>query len=265
MDIVYSILCHESPECLIDFLNNIFYFNKGLSVSVIIHSNRFMYTQLLGKINNKNVYLNPNTLDKRRGTIDIFRGHIENFGLCKEKEINMKYFIPLASNCYFCNFVTLDFIDNLILNSKPVDYAHGVNADEWKIPRKWQWHGILKNNKINRLLKTQGVEKLFGGQNEGLILDKNTMDILNNFIYKYNIFENVEADTVFEEYLFTSLYTSLTGKMPEYLCFVFWDMPNYKPTLSQVLACDKPSFKTVQRSMNCEFRLYFNKKTNNYA
>ena len=104
MDIVYSITCHESPESLIDFLNNIFYFNNGIKISIVIHANRFMYTELSSKISNKNVYLNNITLDKRRGTIDIFRGHIENFGLWKEMEIDMKYFIPLASNCYFCNF-----------------------------------------------------------------------------------------------------------------------------------------------------------------
>ena len=58
MDILYSITAHESPECLIVFLNNIFYFNKALKISVIIHANSFMYKELSGKIPYKNVYLN---------------------------------------------------------------------------------------------------------------------------------------------------------------------------------------------------------------
>jgi hypothetical protein len=91
------------------------------------------------------------------------------------------------------------------------------------------------------------------------------MEKLYSFIYKYKIFDNVECDdTVFEEYLFTSMHTSLTEKMPEYLCHVFWDMPGYKPNLNQVLNCIKPCFKTVDRNMNDKFRKYFSEKTNNY-
>jgi hypothetical protein len=264
MDIVYSVTCHEDPESFMDFLRNIIYFNKDLKILIVIHSNHFMFNELIKKINNTNVYLNENILDKRRGTIDVSRGHIENFGLCKQNKITMKYFIPLASNCYFSNFVTVDFIDKLILDSNDVDYTYEVNSDHYRSSRTWQWDGILKNNKINTCLQNEGVNTLFGGQHEGLILNETIMDALYNFTYKYNIFNIVESNTFFEEYLFTSFYTKITRKMPQYVCLVFWEMPGYRPTFDQMLTCNKPCFKSIQRNINDEFRVYFNKKTNNY-
>ena len=35
-DIIYSILAHESPECVIDMINNINYFNRDLNIFIII-------------------------------------------------------------------------------------------------------------------------------------------------------------------------------------------------------------------------------------
>jgi hypothetical protein len=41
-DIIYSIPCHESPECVIDLIKNINYFNSNFSICIILHINLFL-------------------------------------------------------------------------------------------------------------------------------------------------------------------------------------------------------------------------------
>jgi hypothetical protein len=117
MDVVYSLTCHEEPEGFIDLLKNILYYNKNIKVGIIIHANDYMFSQLNGKFTNQNIFLNNKTMNRSAIAIHIFQSHIENCGYLKQNNISYRYFIPLASNCYFHKFVDLEYIKNMVNNS----------------------------------------------------------------------------------------------------------------------------------------------------
>ena len=247
MDVVYSITCHEDPASLLDLIKNIKYFNKDLKICIIVHANHYMFKQLQGKIE----HLNPIHYDKTVFTIDLFKAHIENYDYCIKNEIDMKYFIPLASNCYFHKFVKLEYLDELINQSPPpTPIKEKIN---------WHWSFILLNKKIN-----MNIEELYSSAHEGVILSKKTGLNISEHCKKYDIFNNVEKNTTFEEYLYASLYSKFTGKTIQTLCKVFWDEPNYTPTLTQIINCEAPCVKRVSRNYNDPVRIYFRNLTNNY-
>jgi hypothetical protein len=246
MDVIYSMTCHEDPDSFLDLIKNIKYFNKDLKICIIVHANDYMFKQLQGKIE----HLNPIHYNRTLNTIDFFKSHIENYDYCIKNQIDMKYFIPLASNCYFHKFVKLEYLDELINQSLPPTPIEKVN---------WHWPSILLNKKINI-----NVGELYCHQHEGVILSKEIGLKISEHCKKYDIFNNVEINTLFEEYLYASLYSKFTGKSIQTLCKVFWDEPGYSPTLPKIINCETPCVKRVSRNYNDPVRIYFRNLTNNY-
>ena len=255
MNIVYSLTCHEDPESFMDFLRNIIYFNKDLKIAIVIHGNDFMFKQLNLKLQHSCIHLNTKTLNRKLYTIDIFRSHIENFEYCKSLEF--KYFIPLASNCYFKEFVTINYIENLILNSPEIVTNGYVKKD-------WNWPAILRNFLINTDLENEGCKELFAHAHEGILLNKDQISKISEIYYKNNLQNKVQFETVFEEYLFSSIYSMITGKQIQTLCHVFFELPNYTPTLKHIEDTSKLCVKRVERNFNNNVRVHYRQKTNNY-
>ena len=259
MDIVYSLLAHEDPESLIDFLNNIMYFNRGLKVSIIIHTNDFMYENLKN-LDLKCVFLNPSHFNKKLVHISLFKGHIENFLLTRDLNIDFKYFIPVASNCYFHKELKLEYIETLLEKSdvavRGTNYNNGWN---------W-WPSIFKNQKLmNIFFNEEKCIDLFINQHEGQIHTYESISYISDVVKKYKIFEIIEIeDTVFEEFMFSTLYARCTGKKIVDICNMFWDLPSFRPNIQQIESSDKPMVKRVFRNFYDDVRVYFRNKTNNY-
>lgn len=248
MDIVYSLTCHEDPASFMDLIKNIQYFNRNLKICIIVHANDYMFSELNGKVE----HLNPIYYNRRLYTIDIFKSHIENFDYTVSKGIDMTYFIPLASNCYFHKAVTLDYIKSLLDNSP--------NAI---IPKRegWNhWSSILENKKINLNLG-----ELYVSQHEGIILPKQIAEKISEHVRIHDIYNNLECETVFEEYLLASMYSNLTGKQPQIICKIFWTLPNFTPSLEEIINCEFPCVKRVSRDYNDTIRVHFRELTNNYT
>jgi hypothetical protein len=205
-----------------------------------------MFTQLNGKVE----HLNPIHYNRRNVSIDIFKSHIENFDYAVSNGIDMKYFIPLASNCYFHKPLTLDYIKSLLDNSPNVTPTETVG---------WYWPSILLNKKIN-----SNLGKLYMSAHEGFILPKQIAEIISQHVKTYDIYNNVEDNIPFEEYLFASLYSNITGRKPQIICKVFWDAPGYTPSLEQIINCEFPVVKRVYRDYNNPIRIHFRTLTNNY-
>lgn len=259
MDILYSITAHESPECVIDLINNIFYFNKGLIISIIIHTNTYIFNELKD-LNIKNVFINPKILDKRYATIDILIGHIQNFTFSEYLNMKFQYFIPLASNCYFHKYLTLDYIKLSLEKSENAIPHRNYDHNGWH----W-WTSIFQNKKILQiLLDNQDCIDLFVNQHEGQIHTYETISYISNIIMKYKIFDIVESQICFEEFMLPTLYAKYTGKKVVDICNVFWNLPNLRPNIEQIESSEKPIVKTVVRDIDDPIRIYFRKKTNNY-
>jgi len=247
MDIVYSLTCHENPLSLIDLIKNIQYFNRNLKICIIVHANDYMFSELKGKVE----HLNPIHYNRSAFTVGFFKSQIENFDYAVSKGIDMTYFIPLASNCYFHKPVELDYIKSLLDNSpSPIPFKQVG----------WHWSKILQNKKINL-----NIGQLYPFQHEGFILPKQIAQQISEHVRIHDIYNNIECETVFEEYLFASLYAKLTGKQPQTICKAFWDLPNITPSLEEIINCESPSVKRVSRDYNNAIRVHFRKITNNYT
>ena len=105
---------------------------------------------------------------------------------------------------------------------------------------------------------------MFGVQHEGIILNKEQISKISEIYYKNDFQNKVECQTPFEEYLFASIYSMITGKKIQFLCHVFFELPNYTPTLKQIEDSSKPCVKRVERNFNNHIRVHYREKTNNY-
>lgn len=248
MDVVYSITCHENPKSFIDFIKNINYFNRNLKICIIVHANDYMFKELNGKVD----HLNPIHYNRSLYNIDIFKSHIENFDYAVSKGIGMKYFIPLASNCYFHKFITLNYIKSLLYNAPMVTSDKNVD---------WCWWPNVLLNKKNKFKFRRAI---LVPTRRNYSSPKNSTK-KSDHVRTYDIYNNVEADLVFEEYLFATIYSNLTAKQPQTICKVFWDIPNATPSLKEIIACQQPCVKRVSRDYKNSIRIHFRELTNNYT
>jgi hypothetical protein len=258
MDIVYSLTVHESPECVLDLIKNIIFFNKDLKICIVIHTNNVMYEELKD-LKLTNIFINPSHFDKKLANVTIFKAHIENFLFSKQLDIYFKYFIPIASNCYFHKELKLEYIETLLKKFEPAikgtDYNNGW---DW-------WPSIFKNKKIIEILNQEKCVDLFISEHEGQVHTYDSISYISDTIIKYNIFENVEMpDTVFEEFMFSTLYARFTGKKVVNICKMFWDLPLFRPNVQHIEDSDKPMVKRVLRNFYDDVRIHFRNKTNNY-
>ena len=137
IDIIYSILCHESPECIDNLIDNIYKFNKNYQIKIVLHLNK----KLFNNYSNEKVIINSIFYDKNINHSSIIKAHLENFNLIKNKEL-FKFFIPLASNCMFIKNLNLDFKINFKLNNYTCKDNHLKNYHpSWGI-------NILKNENL---------------------------------------------------------------------------------------------------------------------
>ena len=272
-DIIYSYLCHEDIDSFIDTIRNLFYFNKSQKILVIVNANDFMYNELKNKINSQefiNVKLYPFPNTKRIGTYDIFEAHINNFIYCNDNNFISKYFILLASNCLFHKFINMIEINNLINNTKKLDLNTDIISDNFNA---WHWPNFFKNDKIidifiinskNYNIKLSNKYHFIRNQHEGIILEYEIFNIIKKFMLDNKIKENIQNQIYFEEIFPVTLSTWLTGKYTASLCKVFWELPNYKPTLENINNELLPCVKRVERNYDDNIRKTIRENNNNY-
>ena len=260
LDIIYSYTAHEEPEVFIDTLRNLFYYNSNLDIAVVVHCNIYMYDALKKiDIENKykNVYLTDSPYNKTFGTFKtITQPHIDNFLYCKKLGIISKYIIQLASNCYFHKHITSDLVDMYMSSRASIKQEFNYST--------WAWPNILKNKVINTILSSNGINYLCCNHHEGTIIEYTIMNSITDIIVSNELSKKIEYETVFEEYLFASIYYHLTGFHIASICHIFWDKPGYQPSIKDILACDAPVVKRVDRKKTNIIRMWQNKLTSNY-
>jgi len=246
LDIIYSILCHEYPESFPDTIKNFIHFNKYHSIKIIVNPNIFMH-DTLAKLyeNNPTIIFHPNPWNKVKYTYDVLEGHIQNFEYCKENNIIGKYFITLSPNCMFHKEVILSEIDSGILLSPDItDISEKIQHSGWN------WPGFYRNNEIVNILNNSGIYNFKGSQHEGFVIEYNIFNKITEFIRNHKIKEKISDNTTFEEILTQTLYIHFTNKKPYYICKIFWDLPNYMPSIDDIIKTDAPCVKRVSFSSN---------------
>ena len=155
-DILYSILIHEAPECVIDLIQNINYFHKGTKVAILFHTNPSML-QFAEQLTKKydNVFVNSDVTIKKHYTYSLLDGHVKNIEYCVVQQLKAKYIVLLASNCMFWKPVTLETVDALYAKRTP------FNPETYKDPtndRTWHWPLFFQNRELVQTLKEMNMK-----------------------------------------------------------------------------------------------------------
>jgi hypothetical protein len=205
-----------------------------------------------------NIYLCDTPYNKIMYTYStVVKPQVDNYIYCKKNNIIAKYFIPLASNCYFHKKLTKELIQSYLDQRTPDKKPQNFST--------WLWPRILHNKKINTILSDIGVSYFCPYQHEGIILEYDIMDKISDIIISNDFSGKIEYDTSFEEYLFASIYYYLTGYNITSICHVFWNKPQYQPTIADIVVCNKPCVKRVDRKMTNIIRQWQRRLTSNYG
>jgi len=258
VDIIYSISCHEEPDCVIDMIQNIFYYNKDICCNIVVNTNVHMFDELKKRqIESPCVFLEDNPTNKRIESYDILKSHISNFLYCRKNAITSTFFIPLASNCMFHKPVCLNTISSSVVNSIHTSYKVNYN--------KWHWRNFFKNPRMIHTLESSGISEFYPSQHEGVVIPYDIMGQIVDLTIEKNLEQLVEYNTVFEEIILSTLYIHISGKQLYSLCKVFWNKPNYLPNINDIQREPLPCVKRVIRAYNDPIRVWIRTQASNYS
>jgi len=258
-DIVYSITVHEAVDCYYDMIRNLFYFNKGIRIFVIVHCNPFMYSALKSKPI-QHVALNPNATNKTYFTYDLPEAHIDNYMYCFNNGIQCKYYITYASNCMFHKQLELSFIERLFIE-EPEYEAQKYHTAE----RMSRWPSVnffLRNTYLINRLKELGMGEIYPYQHEGVVFESYIYKELADFLITNNIKSMIKYPyACFEELLIPTVYVNIKKQGPVNICRLFWCLT---PTIEEIKLLVEPAVKTIERKYDNEVRVWLREITNSY-
>lgn len=275
--ILYSITCHEEPLCLLDLIDSCFYHNKITDVKIIVQLNTDMYNYFeKNPIHNKNVYINKNYINNNVAwSQDIAKAHIKNFEYSNKINIKFNYFCLLASNCLFTKDVTNNYLKNSLHRYDPnakinnildelVTFITGeaVSEEENNYLKKSGWWWELVNKKMKNLckfLKKNNVEQV-GHSHEGAFYKKILFGKMVNIINSEKLLDEEMNGIPVEEIIFPCLENYFENKISKRLCYIFWESPNFMPTIKEIEDCKYPIVKRVNRKNNDQVRMHYRNK-----
>jgi hypothetical protein len=254
-DIIYSFQAHEEPDCVVDLIKNILYFNRLMKVFVIVNVNHLLFQTVKEKIKDiENTCLYPIPEDKDNTLKRVVKSQTNNFFHCYTNCIYSQYFIPLTSDCYFHKDIILSDITRI------------YESTQIAIPPKqegWVWPYVHANIHIHNLLVSLGFTTYYKSQHEGAILPYEIMKINSSIIRDGMIEQIYTYDMVFEEYIYPTIFSTLTGKEMPYLCDFRWRTDEL--SFKELKDIQKPCIKRVFRKLDSPLRMAIRKKANNYT
>ena len=248
IDIVYSVLVHESPECFMDLVYNVLHFNKKYKVKIVVNTTQSMYDQLICQNLPDSVILNTKTKNKVKYSYDILWGHIENFILCES--IDFQYYIPIASNCMFFKQMDIKKVKHLDCQP-PKDY--GPNPGNPHIA------GMLKNNLVMdtlsfNLIKLYDLHRF----HEGALYRKKQYSKIKSFLVESGIHGSPGSNFIAEETLLPMLEIHFFKK----LLPIILNMASFGTSDMDYAIENSNSkkgvcmIKSIPRQINCSQRIY---------
>lgn len=192
--IIFSLLVHESPDSLLDQLNNFFYYNPDSYVVIHLAKNIWNDHMLLEKFKSiiseyTNVQINPNCV--RTGFADIIQAHISNFQFVKDSDF--EYFVFSSSNELFVKKNMYEDITH---------YDCGLN---FKSIKKWYYKKTALGDKVLLNFAKGNSNNIKYSQIEGTFYKK---EMLAKIIEIISINYNYEKETIFyprEEVYFSTV------------------------------------------------------------
>lgn len=117
MKIIYSITCHESPECILDQVRNYLFFERDSKI--VIHVNASS-NEVFNKINARGffadkedrVFVNPIRYDTSKNSYSLHKAHVANLKFLNERAIDFDYLVLESSNSLMVKHGIGDHISN---------------------------------------------------------------------------------------------------------------------------------------------------------
>lgn len=277
-DIVYSVTFHEEIDCVVDFITNLNYFNKGLSVLIICNVNNSLDLSKLTIF--KNVVVNSRMCDKKLYSIDLFNAHVDNYDYLQLFGIDYTLFILLASNSLFIKHFTKEMfisintcVQNLV---KPIH--DGFEKTE---PFTGWWHPkIQQDTSVIAFLKALNLPKNAPtSQHEGMVMSKYAISQVSLLSTQHKLYDtNKLGNYPSEEILFRYILYYI-GHPNILITKVFWNKYKYSINAEELLLLihdnektdnnikcniNEISIKRIDRKFNDVNRKIIRELNNNY-
>lgn len=257
-NLVFSIIAHESIQCIEDLVKNICYFTSHIEkVLIVLHLNDLMFKEYLVH-NTKKVLVNPIHYNKEAHTSFLLKAHLENFEFTDSKGISFEYFMLLASNCLFVKKISwpLNLVKSKMKGAQDLT--------------EWHWPLFTKNTHIMSVFKTNSID-FFARTHEGAVYDYDTLYQVNNFIKVNKLLSDIESETCFEESILPSVEAYLKGFILEPFAKIFFENPKAMVSIENikdVQANDKSHIcivKRVHRDINDPVRKFISQGKYTYT
>jgi len=255
IDILYSLIVHESPECVLDMISNIYLANKKQKVYVIIHCNREMYILLTHMTKNnpsllEHFRINPQFFDKKLYQKDLMNAHYQNFQYMKKSGYIFDYFCLLASNCLFVKPFDMNEIRENILDENEYTQSSENGLRNWDFERKT----FMNKNLIEFFLHHK--MKIIHEAHEGAIYKRNVFDKIIHYTRRFELMKKIRTRIPVEELLLPVLENYICNGLNPRICKVYWDRKNFTPTIEDINMKENYMVKRIDRKLNDRLRVY---------
>jgi hypothetical protein len=264
-ELVYSILAHEAPDVLINQIENIKKWNVNKNFLICLHLNDYMYNTF--KTDDPHVIINSEHFNKRIYTIDLLHAHLKNVIFLREKGIHYKTLMLLASNVMFIqkfnideNQPTIEMSSSMFEVEKPYLKALQKNKNVWI-----GWRQLSAYPQLIDFFTRYKIP-LVAEQNEGRLYPRKLIEKIADFVFEHKLISYAPGILVAEEIFLPSLEMYFcNSSMVKYHCKVFWDSPNYTPSIQDINTMKNDPenkytcIKRVHRILNDPIRKYINR------
>ena len=256
---IYLVTAHESPECVKDMIRNILHFNSSSRTCVVVNGSPNIQDDL-SRLESEFVRVVPRPRRRREGnSFDVLKGYLEGGEWCRSNGLRAKYVILLASNCMFWKPLSLPEIIASEGSGCP------GRRDDTSLDSSWHWPTIHENKRIiAELHSSLGLRQLQSKAHEGTVYQYGDFMKISCLIEELGVERLIDKQTVFEEFLLASLYEHITGRSLSSICRVFWEKPNYTPTIREIEEEVLPCVKRVARRFDDGVREWLRRTTLDY-
>jgi hypothetical protein len=233
-DTIILLTCHESKECVIDCVENIFKFNKNICIVI----NSALSEGELDDIKTEHVHVVDRPFESRR-MVSLIRSHIELWDYIKKNNIQSQYLITLASNQLFIKHEIYDFMKIY----KAGYYARGLDASTVE--------SIQCNCKdksfCQRYLDDLGLENFVHQSNHDGMFYR--WDVFSNMMQYFDSFRDRFINHWIEEFFYPAYLFKHIPKeeMTDFSKYNCWPPEGGRFTLEQIQNVDREIFYIVKR------------------
>lgn len=253
--ILYSLIVHESPECFLDMIKNIYMANQKQKVYVVVHCNREMYILLTHMVKRnptltEHFMINPIFFDKKLYQKDLMNAHYQNYQFMKKRGFIFNYFCLLASNCMFVKSFDIHEIEDKILDEN--EYTQNVEngLKNWDFERKTLMNkGFIQFCLHHRM-------KLIHEPHEGAIYKSKIFEKIIHYTRRFELMKKIRTRVPVEELLLPILENYICNGLNPRICKVYWERKNFTPTIEDIDLKENYMIKRIDRKINDRLRVY---------